>query len=86
MFQSESDKNMNDDALDDAVTYDFIQEMAKTMGQGDRNHDMNVIMALLQVFKLPNYYLIAVVRDFARVDYSYPTGTGFTRDEKYAMC
>ncbi|KAL0832170.1 hypothetical protein ABMA28_001627 [Loxostege sticticalis] len=46
--QSESDKNMNDDALDDAVTYDFIQEMAKTMGQGDRNHDMNVIMALLQ--------------------------------------
>lgn len=35
--------------MDDTVTYEFIQEMAKTMGQGDRNHDMNVIMTLLKV-------------------------------------
>lgn len=38
-----------EEALDESVTYDTIQEMAKTMGLGDRNHDMNVIMALLQV-------------------------------------
>ncbi|KAL4707285.1 hypothetical protein ACJJTC_019823 [Scirpophaga incertulas] len=46
--QSESEKSSNEDALDESVTYEFIQEMAKTMGLGDRNHDMNVIMTLLQ--------------------------------------
>ncbi|XP_053605294.1 pre-mRNA-splicing factor 18 [Plodia interpunctella] len=46
--QSETEKSLKEDALDDSVTYEFIQEMAKTMGQGDRNHDMNVIMTLLQ--------------------------------------
>ncbi|XP_037296918.1 pre-mRNA-splicing factor 18 [Manduca sexta] len=46
--QSESENTLKEDALDDSVTYEFIQEMAKTIGQGDRNHDMNVIMTLLQ--------------------------------------
>ncbi|KAI5644524.1 prp18 domain-containing protein [Phthorimaea operculella] len=45
---TESEKQLKEDALDDSVTYEFIQEMAKTMGQGDRNHDMQVIMTLLQ--------------------------------------
>lgn len=47
---------MKEDALDDSITYEFIQEMAKTMGQGDRNHDMNVIMALLQVIFCNLYF------------------------------
>ncbi|XP_063632841.1 pre-mRNA-splicing factor 18 [Cydia splendana] len=46
--QSDTEKSLKEDALDDSVTYEFIQEMAKTMGQGDRNYDMNVIMTLLQ--------------------------------------
>lgn len=46
--QSENEKSLKEEALDDTVTYESIQEMAKTMGQGDRNHDMNVIMTLLQ--------------------------------------
>lgn len=46
--QSENENTSHDDAFDDSVTYELIQEMAKTMGQGDRNHDMNVIMTLLQ--------------------------------------
>ncbi|CAH2266101.1 jg11105 [Pararge aegeria aegeria] len=46
--QNEREKPQNEDDLDDSVTYEFIQEMAQTMGQGDRNHDMNVIMILLQ--------------------------------------
>ncbi|XP_049871146.1 DNA helicase MCM9 [Pectinophora gossypiella] len=46
--QNDSEKSLKEDALDDSITYEFIQEMAKTMGQGDRNHDMNVIMTLLQ--------------------------------------
>ena len=49
LFQSNNDKQLKEDALDDSITYEFIQEMAKTMGQGDKNHDMNVIMTLLQV-------------------------------------
>ncbi|KAJ8724378.1 hypothetical protein PYW08_015852 [Mythimna loreyi] len=46
--QSNNDKQLKEDALDDSITYEYIQEMAKTMGQGDKNHDMNVIMTLLQ--------------------------------------
>ncbi|XP_046967156.1 pre-mRNA-splicing factor 18 [Vanessa cardui] len=46
--QNDNEKSQKDDEFDDSVTYDLIQEMAKTMGQGDRNHDMNVIMTLLQ--------------------------------------
>lgn len=46
--QNDSEKSQKDDDMDDTVTYEFIQEMAKTMGQGDRNHDMNVIMTLLK--------------------------------------
>ncbi|CAH0583123.1 unnamed protein product [Chrysodeixis includens] len=46
--QIDTEKQIKEDALDDSITYDFIQEMAKTMGQGDKNHDMNVILALLQ--------------------------------------
>lgn len=46
--QSDNDKQLKEDALDDSVTYESIQEMAKTMGHGDKNHDMNVIMTLLQ--------------------------------------
>ncbi|CAH0723665.1 unnamed protein product, partial [Brenthis ino] len=45
---NDNEKSQNEDDLDDSVTYESIQEMAKTMGQGDRNHDMNVIMTLLQ--------------------------------------
>ncbi|VVD00384.1 unnamed protein product, partial [Leptidea sinapis] len=46
--QTDIEKQQKEDALDDSITYDAIQEMAKTIGQGDRNHDMNVIMTLLQ--------------------------------------
>lgn len=46
--QNEGENSSKEDALDDFITYETIQEMAKTMGQGDRNHDMNVIMTLLQ--------------------------------------
>ncbi|XP_045496306.1 pre-mRNA-splicing factor 18 [Colias croceus] len=46
--QSDGEKAHKEDDLDDSITYETIQEMAKTMGQGDRNHDMNVIMILLQ--------------------------------------
>ncbi|XP_072950044.1 uncharacterized protein Prp18 [Epargyreus clarus] len=46
--QNESEKSNKEDDIDDSVTYEFIQEMAKKMGQGDRNHDMNVIMIVLQ--------------------------------------
>lgn len=49
LFQSETEKTPNEEALDDSVTYDFIQEMAKKMGLGDRIHDMNVIMTFVQV-------------------------------------
>ncbi|KPJ02445.1 DNA replication licensing factor MCM9 [Papilio xuthus] len=45
---NDNEKAHNEDDLDDSITYEFIQEMAKTMGQGDRNHDMTVIMTLLQ--------------------------------------
>lgn len=48
-FQNDSDKPHKEDDLDDSITYESIQEMAKTMGQGDRHHDMDVIMTLLQV-------------------------------------
>ncbi|CAK1544109.1 unnamed protein product [Leptosia nina] len=46
--QSDIEKLQKEEAIDESVTYDTIQEMAKTMGQGDRCHDMNVIMTLLQ--------------------------------------
>ncbi|KAG7309587.1 hypothetical protein JYU34_004051 [Plutella xylostella] len=45
--QNEGEKSKEED-LNDWVTYDSILDMAKTMGQGDRNHDMNVILILLQ--------------------------------------
>ncbi|CAF4901022.1 unnamed protein product [Pieris macdunnoughi] len=46
--QSDIEKLQKEEALDESISYDTIQEMAKTMGQGDRSHDMNVIMSLLQ--------------------------------------
>ncbi|CAH3984310.1 pre-mRNA-splicing factor 18 [Pieris brassicae] len=46
--QSDIEKLQKEEALDETISYDTIQEMAKTMGQGDRSHDMNVIMSLLQ--------------------------------------
>lgn len=66
LFQSDNDKQLKEDALDDSITYEFIQEMAKTMGQGDKNHDMNVIMTLLQVSKLILYfyYNISILSEF----------------------
>lgn len=42
------EKSTNEDTLDSSITYEFIQEMADTMGRGDRNYDMNVILILLQ--------------------------------------
>lgn len=62
-MQNETEKPQNEDDLDDSVTYEFIQEMAKTMGQGDRNHDMNVIMILFQV--TPCNYINLLSRKFA---------------------
>ncbi|XP_022123382.1 pre-mRNA-splicing factor 18 [Pieris rapae] len=46
--QSDIEKLQKEEALDESISYDTIQEMAKTMGHGDRSHDMNVIMSLLQ--------------------------------------
>ncbi|XP_059610619.1 pre-mRNA-splicing factor 18 [Phlebotomus argentipes] len=40
---------------DDSVTWEAIQEMAKRLGRGNKDHDMNVITSLLQyVLKLWN--------------------------------
>ncbi|GBP08084.1 Pre-mRNA-splicing factor 18 [Eumeta japonica] len=46
--QTDPEKSLKEDTLDESITYEFIQEMAKTIGQGDRNHDMKVTMTLLQ--------------------------------------
>ncbi|OWR41432.1 pre-mRNA-splicing factor 18 like protein [Danaus plexippus plexippus] len=62
--QNDSEKLQKEDALDDSVTYEYIQEMSVTMGKGDRNHDMNVIMTLLQfLLKLWGQQLNAATGD-----------------------
>ncbi|CAH0389627.1 unnamed protein product [Bemisia tabaci] len=43
-----TNKTMQKD-LENVLSYEEIQEEAKTLGKGDRNHDMDVIMHLLQL-------------------------------------
>lgn len=44
-----SDKQKSDELLlEEAITYDDIQEMAKRLGRGNKEHDMMVITTLLQ--------------------------------------
>lgn len=50
-------KSKDDDAKPDKpqepeITYEEIQEMAKKMGRGDRDHDMIVIVHFIQVIVL----------------------------------
>lgn len=45
-----------DDKEDPDLTYDGILEMAKSMGRGNRNLDMKVIMMFLQV----SFYKISI--------------------------
>ena len=47
--QSSKDKNSNEDIdLDESITYESIQEMATTIGRGNKEHDVKVIMTLLK--------------------------------------
>lgn len=46
---SSRDKTSTDDFhVDDSVSWETIQEMAKRLGRGNKDHDMNVITTLLQ--------------------------------------
>lgn len=42
------DEKQETDALDDSITYDNIQEMAKRLGRGNKDHDHLVICTLLE--------------------------------------
>lgn len=45
------DEIKSDNKTQEAImTYEEIQEMAKKMGRGDRDHDMTVIVHFIQVF------------------------------------
>lgn len=45
------DEIKSDNKTQEAImTYEEIQEMAKKMGRGDRDHDMTVIVHFIQVY------------------------------------
>lgn len=49
VIQTNKDKqNQDQDDLDESVTYESIQEMAKKLGRGNKDHDMHVIVTLLR--------------------------------------
>lgn len=43
------DDEKPDKSQESEITYEQIQEMAKKMGRGDRDHDMIVIVHFIQV-------------------------------------
>lgn len=43
------DDERTDKSQEPEITYEQIQEMAKKMGRGDRDHDMTVIVHFIQV-------------------------------------
>lgn len=45
----DDDENKPNKSQEPEVTYEQIQEMAKKMGRGDRDHDMTVIVHFIQV-------------------------------------
>uniref|UniRef100_A0A1B0DEH6 Pre-mRNA-splicing factor 18 n=1 Tax=Phlebotomus papatasi TaxID=29031 RepID=A0A1B0DEH6_PHLPP len=57
---SSRDKTSTDDFhVDDSVSWETIQEMAKRLGRGNKDHDMNVITTLLQyLLKLWNKEIV----------------------------
>lgn len=56
--KEKTEKQQECDALDDSITYDEIQKMAKRLGRGDKDHDHMVIRALLEfLMKLWNAQL-----------------------------
>lgn len=46
--QQKSDPKEDDIIVDDSITYEKIQEMAREMGRGNKDHDHNVIRILLE--------------------------------------
>lgn len=46
--KAKTDKNQEDDAIVESITYEEIQEMAKRMGRGNKDHDHLVIRTLLE--------------------------------------
>lgn len=46
---AKSSKQIEDEALDESITYDNIQEMAKKLGRGDKEQDHLIIRALLEL-------------------------------------
>lgn len=42
------EEEQDDDSIDDSITYDKIQEMAKRLGRGNKDHDHLVISTLLE--------------------------------------
>lgn len=47
--EKSKDDVKSDKPQEHAITYEEIQEMAKKMGRGDRDHDMTVIVHFIQV-------------------------------------
>lgn len=45
---NEKDNDKKEEALDDSITYDQIQEMAKRLGRGNKEHDHLVIRTMLE--------------------------------------
>lgn len=46
--KQKTDKEQDDDAIDDSITHDKILEMAKRLGRGNKEHDHLVISTLLE--------------------------------------
>lgn len=46
--QQKTDKKEDDIIVDDSITYEKIQEMARELGRGNKDHDHNVIRILLE--------------------------------------
>lgn len=46
--KEKADKQQDCDTLDDSITYEEIQEMAKRLGRGNKEHDHMVISTLLE--------------------------------------
>lgn len=55
-------KNEHKTDSNDNTTYDDIKEMAKKMGCGDREHDMNVITKFIEVSVYKIFFLSHIAR------------------------
>lgn len=54
--QSKEDTKSDNKLQEPEITYEQIQEMAKKMGRGDRDHDMIVIVHFIQVTNITLHF------------------------------